>query len=116
MLQSMKTIKLLLIILIPVILGLLLIHECSFFEGMGAKATSCDCAGREWLLYDRTASDGPRKTIYIGIVRATECYQYFGGPTEECNFSSKVTLRTDKQMYTVGEKIEVQVTNRVYRN
>jgi hypothetical protein len=111
MMRSIETIKLLLIILIPIVLGLLLIHECSFAGGMGAAAKNCDCAGYEGLLYDRTASDGPRKTICIGIVRSTECYQYLGGPTEECNFSSMVTLRTDKQLYGVGEIIELEVTN-----
>ena len=80
---------------------------------MGAAAINCDCVGYEWLLYDRTASDGPRKTICIGIVRGTECYQYIGGPTKECNFSSKVTLRTDKQMYGVGENIELEVKNKL---
>jgi hypothetical protein len=113
MMQSMKTIKILLVILIPLVLGLLLIHECSFAGGMGAAAKTCECVGHEWLLYDRTASDGPRKTICIGMVRATECHQYLGGPTEECNFSSKVTLRTDKQSYEVGENIELVVTNRL---
>ncbi len=113
MMQSMKRIRLLLIILIPPVLGLLLIQECSFGGGMGAAAKNCDCVGYEWLRYDRTASDGPRKTICIGIVRATECYQYIGGPTEECNFSSKVTLRTDKQLYGVGENIELEVTNKL---
>ena len=113
MMQSMKTIKLLSIILIPLFLGLMLIHECSFAGGMGAAAKNCDCVGHEWLLYDRTDSDGPRKTICIGIVRATECDQYLGGPTEECNFSSKVTLRTDKQFYGLGENIELEVTNKL---
>ena len=111
MLQSMKKIKLLIIILIPLVLGLLLIQECSFGGGMGAAAKKCDCAGHEWLLYDRTASDGPRKTICIGIVRATHCYQYIGGPAQECNFSSKVILRTDKLLYAFGENIELEVTN-----
>lgn len=113
MMQSRKAIKLSLIFIIPPLLGLLLIHECSFGGGMGAAAKSCDCVGLEWLLYDRTAADGPRVTICIGIVRATECFQYIGGPTEECNFASKVTLKTDKQMYGVGENIELEITNKL---
>lgn len=113
MMQSRKAIKLSLIFIIPPLLGLLLIHECSFGGGMGAAAKSCDCVGLEWLLYDRTAADGPRKTICIGIVRATECFQYIGGPTEECNFASKVTIKTAKQMVGVGENIELEVTNKL---
>ena len=113
MLQFLKIIILLLTIYIPQVLGSLHINDCSFGGGMGAPVTTCDCAGYEWLLYDRTPSDGPRKTVCIGIIRATECYQYIGGPPQECNFSSKVTLRTDKQMYTVGENITLEAANRL---
>ena len=47
MMHSKKTIKLVLIILIPLVLGLTLIHECSFGGGMGAAAINCDCVGHE---------------------------------------------------------------------
>lgn len=78
---------------------------------MGAAYKSCNCAGYEWLLYDQTPSDGQRKSLCLGIVLSTECYQFIGGPIKECEFSSKVTLFTDKEIYAFGENIELELTN-----
>jgi hypothetical protein len=75
----------LLIVLFLLVLGFLFTGECSYGGGMGAAHKSCDCLGLEWELYDQTAADGPRRTICIGIVQSTECYQYIGGPEAECN-------------------------------
>ena len=75
----------LLIVLFLLALGFLFSRECSYGGGMGAAYRSCDCFGIEWELYDRTAADGPRKSICTGIVQSTECYQYIGGPKVECN-------------------------------
>jgi hypothetical protein len=72
------------IVLILVALGLLLIQECYYWAGMGASYKSCDCFGIEWELYDQTAADGPRRTVCIGIVQATTCYSYVGGPSVAC--------------------------------
>lgn len=84
--MRLKNIAMLLLIgLILLILGFLFSGECSYGGGMGATYKSCDCLGIEWELYDRTAADGPRKTICIGIVQSTECYQYIGGPKVDCN-------------------------------
>ena len=74
----------LMLILLLIALWRILINDCSYVGGMGSSSTICDCSGIEWVLYDRTASDGPRKTICIGIVRSTRCYQYIDGPTVEC--------------------------------
>ena len=62
----------------------LLIHECAYGGGMGARYKACDCRGSEWVLYDQTPADGPRKTICLGIVRSTTCHSFIGGPQIEC--------------------------------
>ena len=74
----------LLIVLLLIALGLLFVNECFYWAGMGAAYKSCDCVGIERELYDQTAADGPRKTVCIGIVRSTQCYQYMDGPSIEC--------------------------------
>ena len=73
-----------LIVLILIAFGFLFVGECAYGGGMGAAYRSCDCLGIEWVLYDGTAADGPRKTICIGIVRSTDCYLYIGGQRVEC--------------------------------
>jgi hypothetical protein len=75
----------LVIVLFLLVLGFLFTGECSYGGGMAAAYRNCDCFGIEWELYDQTAADGPRKTICIGIVQSTECYQYLGGPRVDCN-------------------------------
>lgn len=62
----------------------LLIHECAYGGGMGARYKTCDCRGIEWILYDQTPVDGPRKTICLGMIRSTTCYRFMGGPQIEC--------------------------------
>src|SRR5574341_2667288 len=66
------------------LLAFLLIHECAYGGGMGARYQACDCRGIEWILYDQTPADGPRKTICLGIVRSTTCYRFMSGPQIEC--------------------------------
>ena len=51
---------------------------------MGARYRACDCRGIEWILYDRTPADGPRRTMCLGRVRTTTCYRFMGGPQIEC--------------------------------
>ena len=76
------TIPFFIVLILAGLLGLLplWVNECAYSGGMGAAYKSCDCLGIEWELYDRTAADGPRKTLCIGIVRSRECYQTMGGP------------------------------------
>lgn len=62
----------------------ILIHECAYGGGMGARYQACDCRGIEWILYDHTPADGPRKSICLGIVRSTTCYRFMSGPQIEC--------------------------------
>ena len=111
MMQAIKLIIVLLIFSISLFLGRGLIGECSSGGGMGAAYRSCECLGREWLLYDRTPSDGQIKSLCFGIITATVCHQYIDGPVEECDFRTKVTLSTDKEMYAVGENIKLTLTN-----
>jgi hypothetical protein len=106
-----KVVIFLFIVSILVTVGLLLVNECAYGGGMGAAYQSCDCLGFEWELYDRTAADGPRKTLCMGIVRFKECYQYMGGPTVECDRGSRLTIETDKQVYEVGEEITITIVN-----
>jgi hypothetical protein len=75
----------LLILAVILLSAFLLIHECAYGGGMGARYKACDCGGVEWLLYDQTPADGPRKTICLGRVRSTACYRFIGGPQMECS-------------------------------
>ncbi len=78
-------IALLLILVVVLTAGLLLVNECAYGGGMAAGYKSCDCSGMEWELYDRTAADGPRKTICIGIIRSTSCFMSMGGSSIACD-------------------------------
>jgi hypothetical protein len=73
------------ILAVILISALLLIHECAYGGGMGARYKACDCRGVEWVLYDQTAADGPRKTKCLGMVRSTTCHRFIGGPQTECS-------------------------------
>ncbi len=61
------------------------INECAYGGAMGAALKTCDCAGLEWRVFDRTPSDGPLKTVCFGVIRSTTCYQSRGGPEIECD-------------------------------
>lgn len=65
-------------------LGVAAIHVCADGGGMAAAYRSCECRGLEWQLYDRTAADGPRRTLCIGWVRSRTCYQFRDGPIVAC--------------------------------
>jgi hypothetical protein len=51
---------------------------------MGSAYRTCDCRGVEWQLFDRTAADGPRRTLCVGIVRSRTCLQFRAGPVIGC--------------------------------
>jgi hypothetical protein len=72
------------ILAVVLLSAFLLIHECAYGGGMGAKYTACDCRGIEWVLYDQTPADGPRKTMCLGMVRSSTCYRSMGGPQIPC--------------------------------
>jgi hypothetical protein len=84
--MRLKNIAMLLLIgLILLALGFQFSGECSYGGGMGAAYRSCDCLGIEWELYDQTPADGPVKSICIGVVQSTQCYQFVGGPEVDCS-------------------------------
>ena len=62
----------------------LLVSECAYGGGMGARYTTCRCVGVERELYDARPADGPHKTVCVGIVRSRTCYRMTGGPIVEC--------------------------------
>ena len=109
--RAQRVITPIFVVLLLAALGILLVNECDHGGGMGAAYQSCDCLGLEWELYDRTAADGPRKTLCIGIVRSRACYAYIGGPRVACDRDPQVTLRTDKQAYALGQEITVTIEN-----
>lgn len=65
-------------------LGLLLIHRCADGGAMASGYRACECRGIEWVQYDRTAADGPRRTICLGLVASTACYRSRGGEVIAC--------------------------------
>ena len=75
-------------ILIVVVLFLLLVsvtvRVCADGGAMAAAYQTCECRGCEWMLYDRTPADGPRRTLCLGLVRSWTCYQSRGGPPVAC--------------------------------
>jgi hypothetical protein len=67
-----------------VLAGFATIHVCADGGAMAAAYRACECLGLEWQLYDRTAADGPRRTLCFGIVRSATCYQSRDGPVVTC--------------------------------
>ena len=64
--------------------GLAMIRVCADGGAMAAVYRTCECRGLEWELYDRAASDGPRRTLCLGLVRSRTCYRFRTGPTVAC--------------------------------
>jgi hypothetical protein len=50
---------------------------------MASAYRTCECRGLEWQLYDRTAADGPRRSICFGWVSWT-CHAFRTGPIVPC--------------------------------
>jgi len=65
-------------------LGLATVHICADGGAMASRYRTCDCLGIEWRLYDRTAADGPRRTLCLGLLRSQTCYQSMNGPAVPC--------------------------------
>jgi hypothetical protein len=64
--------------------GVALVSVCADGGAMASAYRTCECAGIERQLYDATATDGPRRTLCIGIVRSRTCWQFCGGPSVAC--------------------------------
>jgi hypothetical protein len=58
---------------------------CADGGAMASAYRTCDCRGWEWPLYDRTAADGPRRTICVGYIASRTCYQFQSGPVVPCS-------------------------------
>lgn len=65
-------------------LGLATIRICADGGAMAGAYRTCECRGFEWQLYDRTAADGPRRTLCLGWVRSWTCHQFRTGPLVAC--------------------------------
>jgi len=60
------------------------IHDCAVGGAMGGRYRDCRCRGFEWLVFDRTAADGPRRTVCLGFVAERTCYRHREGPVMPC--------------------------------
>jgi hypothetical protein len=65
-------------------LGVATVRVCGDGGAMAAMYRSCECAGFEWQVYDRTAADGPRRTLCVGWIRSRTCHQFRDGPVVAC--------------------------------
>jgi hypothetical protein len=65
-------------------LGVLLVRRCADGGAMGSGYRTCECRGIEWVQYDRTAADGPRRTLCLGLVASATCYRSRGGVVVAC--------------------------------
>jgi hypothetical protein len=65
-------------------LGWALVSRCADGGAMAARYQTCECLGLEWQQYDRTAADGPRRTICVGLVASATCYRSRGGDVVPC--------------------------------
>jgi hypothetical protein len=61
------------------------IRICADGGAMASRYRSCECRGFEWVLYDRTPADGPRRTLCLGLVRSRTCHQFMNGPVVPCS-------------------------------
>ncbi|HUG37881.1 MAG TPA: hypothetical protein VML54_13060 [Candidatus Limnocylindrales bacterium] len=63
----------------------LLISVCASGGNMGARHQTCECLGIEWEIQDGRASDGPHRTVCLGLIRSRTCHQMTGGPVIDCD-------------------------------
>jgi hypothetical protein len=64
--------------------GFVLVNRCADGGAMGARYRTCECRGTEWVQYDRTAADGSRRTLCLGVISSTACYRSRGGDLSSC--------------------------------
>ena len=74
----------LVIVLLLVGLGFGMIRICADGGAMAGAYRTCECRGLEWQLYDRTAADGPRRTLCLGFIASRTCRQFRSGPIVAC--------------------------------
>lgn len=81
--QLTRRARLMLLVLL-VAAGFAFIRVCADGGAMASAYRSCECRGLEWQVYDRTAADGPRRTLCIGYLRSRTCHQFRTGPVVAC--------------------------------
>lgn len=64
--------------------GFVFVRVCADGGAMASAYRTCECRGLEWQLYDRTAADGPRRTLCIGYLQSRTCHQFRTGPIVPC--------------------------------
>ena len=77
------------LLLVPVVAWLLFYHECAAGGAMGGWYKDCSCRGIEYVDYDHTAADGPRRTVCLGRVVERRCYRDRGGAVMACEAISR---------------------------
>ncbi len=70
--------------LLAVLFGFIFVHNCDSTGVMGQSVVACDCTGYEWLLYDRTEADGPKRSLCLGLVHERQCFEFTGGRQLDC--------------------------------
>lgn len=75
----------LLAVALLLVAGFTLVTRCADGGAMGARYRTCQCRGIEWVQYDRTAADGPRRTLCLGLVTSTTCHGSRGGEVVSCH-------------------------------
>jgi hypothetical protein len=71
-------------VIVLLVAGFLLVNRCADGGAMASRYQTCTCLGIERLQYDRTAADGPRRTLCLGLVTSTTCFRSRGGETVPC--------------------------------
>ena len=62
----------------------LLYGECASGGAMGGWYRDCSCVGIERVDFDKTAADGPRRTVCYGWIAERTCYRNRGGTKLPC--------------------------------
>ena len=82
--MRLRPVRALILVAALLTLGWFLIRVCADGGAMASIYQTCECSGVEWQVYDRTAADGPRRTICFGIVQSRTCFRSMGGPEVPC--------------------------------
>jgi hypothetical protein len=72
------------VVALGALVALLLVRECAYGGGMGARDRTCVCLGVEWQVYDQRPADGPRRSVCIGLVQSRTCHRTSDGGVITC--------------------------------
>ena len=82
--KASQVVRVVVAVVAVIAMALVFGRECAYGGGMAGWYRSCECNGLESLDYDRTAADGPRRTVCLGVVTKRKCHRYPGGPEVAC--------------------------------